>query len=358
MGKKDTSSNVFSDYSIKVIKTTGIVLTMILIVVLVLKGFKVLLLALAGILISIFFHGIASILQSKLPLKRTPALIISILLFISVSVGVSFLLYPRVSSQINSLEKELPEAANETKEKIEETQVGQWVIDQTKTITKQSSNGGKQITSFFSSFFGGLGDIYIIFFLGLFFMIQPELYKRGIIVLFPKHKRKRTEEVINTLGYTLKRWLLGKLFSMLIVGILTGIGLAILGIPLALTLAIFAAIVSFIPNFGPIISLIPAFLLAFTKGGDYALYTVLLYAVVQAIESNAITPLIQKKMISFPMAMILLAQVLLGIFTGGLGLILAVPVVAIAMVLIKMLYIEDILGDTSIEVKGEEKFTS
>lgn len=358
MEKKNASNSVFSDFSMKIIKTAGIVLTMILIVALILKGFKVLLLALAGILISIFFHGIASILQSKLPLKRTPALIISILLFISVSVGVSFLLYPRVSSQINSLEKELPEAANEAKEKIEETQVGQWVIDQIKTITEQSSNGGKQITSFFSSFFGGLGDIYIIFFLGIFFMAQPDLYKRGIIVLFPKHKRKRAEEVVYTLGYTLKRWLLGKLFSMLIVGILTGIGLAILGIPLALTLAIFAAIVSFIPNFGPIIGLIPAFLLAFTKGGEYALYTVLLYIVVQAIESNVITPLIQRKMISFPMAMILLAQVLLGIFTGGLGLILAVPVIAIVMVLIKMLYIEDILGDTSIEVKGEEKFTS
>lgn len=358
MGKKDASSNVFSDFSIKVIKATGIVLTMILLVALVLKGFKVLLLALAGILISIFFHGIASILQAKLPLKRTSSLIISVLLIIIVGVGVSLLLYPQVSSQINTLEKDLPEAANGAKEKIEETQVGQWIIGQIKTIPEQSEGGGKQITSFFSSFFGGLGDIYIIFFLGLFFMIQPELYKRGIIVLFPKHKRKRAKEVVYTLGYTLKRWLLGKLFSMLIVGVLTGIGLAILGIPLALTLGLFAAIISFIPNFGPIISLIPAFLLAFTKGGDYALYTVLLYAVVQAIESNAITPLIQKKMISFPMAMILLAQVLLGIFTGGLGLILAVPVVAIAMVLIKMLYIEDILGDTSIEVKGEEKFTS
>src|SRR5690606_1322523 len=143
----------------------------------------------------------------------------------------------------------------------EETQVGQWIIDQTKTFTEQPEDSGKQITSFFSSFFGGLGDIYIIFFLGLFFMVQPGLYVRGIIVLFPKHKRKWIEEVVFTIGYTLKRWLLGTLFSMLTVGVLTGIGLTILGIPLALTLALFAAIVSFIPNFGPIISLIPAFLL-------------------------------------------------------------------------------------------------
>lgn len=358
MGKKEASNKVFSNFSLKVIKATGIVLIMVLIVALILKGFKVLLLALAGILISIFFHGIASILQSKLPLKRTPALIISVLLFIMVSSGISLLLYPQVSTQINSLEKELPEAASSAKEKIEETEVGQWLIGQIKTISEQSEGGGEKITSFFSSFFGGLGDIYIIFFLGIFFMAQPDLYKRGIITLFPKHKRKRAKEVVNTLGYTLKRWLLGKLFSMLIVGILTGIGLAILGIPLALTLALFAAVVSFIPNFGPIISLIPAFLLALTKGTDYALYVVILYIVVQAIESNLLTPLIQKKMISFPMAMILLAQVLLGIFTGGLGLILAVPVIAIVMVMIKMLYIEDILGDTSVEVKGEEKFTS
>ena len=87
-------------------------------------------------------------------------------------------------------------------------------------------------------------------------------YTNGIITLFPKQKRKRVEEVLLTLGYTLKRWLLGKLFSMLVVGILTGIGLVILDIPLALTLAIFAALITFIPNFGPIFSLIPAFLIA------------------------------------------------------------------------------------------------
>ncbi|GAA4271965.1 AI-2E family transporter [Aquimarina gracilis] len=353
---KDSSAFAISDFSKKIIKATSIVIIMVLCTILVLKGFKVILLILAGILFATFFRGIASAIKSKLPVGDGFSLFIattSVLLMFSI---ILYVLLPRVSSQLQTLEKELPVAAKETRTKLESTQVGYWVIQQASIYKKKYERDSERLTLFFSSFFGGLADVYIIFFLGIFFMIQPRIYKNGIVLLFPKAKRERADQVLLTIGYTLKQWLLGKLFSMLVVGILTGIGLTILGIPLALTLGIFAALITFIPNFGPIISLVPAFLLAFTKGTDYAVYVCILYAAIQALESNVITPLIQHKMISFPLAMILIAQVILGIFTGVLGLILAVPVVAIIIVLVKMVYIEDILGDYAIEVKGEDKF--
>jgi predicted PurR-regulated permease PerM len=122
---------------------------------------------------------------------------------------------------------------------------------------------------------------------------------------------------------------------------------------LALTLALFAGLISFIPNFGPLLAMLPAFLLGYTVGPMTGLYVVLLYVAVQAVESNVLTPMIQKKMISFPMAMVLLAQVVLGIFTGVLGVILAVPpVVATIIVLVKMAYIEDVLKDSSVDGGG------
>ncbi len=265
-------------------------------------------------------------------------------------------LYPRVSSQIEVLEVELPKAAQDVKSKLSNNKVGNLVLNEVGRYKGELKKNKEQLTIFFSSFLGGLADLYIVVFLGMFLMVQPSLYINGIITLFPKPKRKRTEEVLLTMGYTLKRWLLGKIFSMLIVGVLTCTGLAILGVPLALTLGIFAALITFIPNFGPIFSLIPAFLLALTMGENYAFYVVLLYGGIQIVESNILTPLIQKKMIAFPLAMILVAQVILGIFTGMLGLILAVPVIAILMVFVKMVYVEDILGDRSITVMGEELF--
>ncbi len=354
--KRKESIFSISDFSRKVIKATSIVIIMILCTFLILKGFKVLLLILAGILFATFFRGIASTIKSKLRLRQGFALFVSVILVFITFLITIYAVLPRVSDQVQILEKELPMAAKETRQKLESSSIGFWVIQQASIYKKKYQRDNEKLTLFFSSFFGGLADIYIIFFLGVFFMIQPKMYTKGIILLFPKPKRERANQVLLTIGYTLKKWLLGKILSMLVVGVLTGIGLAILGMPLALTLAIFAALITFIPNFGPIISLIPAFLLAFTKGADYAIYVCILYASIQAIESNIITPLIQRKMISFPLAMILIAQVVLGIFTGVLGLILAVPTVAIVMVLIKMIYIEDILDDYSIEVKGEERY--
>ncbi|SHJ10726.1 AI-2E family transporter [Aquimarina spongiae] len=355
MKKKESIFNI-SDFSKKIIKSTSIVIIMILCTFLILKGFKVLLLILAGVLFATFFRGIASAIESKLPFNSGLSLFASVLLVVTVFSLTLIGIAPRVSSQMQILDKELPLAAKEAQQKIESSPVGYWVIQQIRIYKKKYERDSEKLTLFFSSFFGGLADIYIIFFLGFFFMIQPKMYSRGIILLFPKPKRERAHQVVLTMGYTLKKWLLGKLLSMIVVGVLTGIGLAILGVPLALTLAIFAALITFIPNFGPIIALIPAFLLAFTKGVDHAIYVCILYAFIQAVESNIITPIIQRKMISFPLAMILIAQVVLGIFTGVLGLILAVPVVAIIMVVIKMVYIEDILGDYSVEVKGEEKY--
>jgi predicted PurR-regulated permease PerM len=130
------------------------------------------------------------------------------------------------------------------------------------------------------------------------------------------------------------------------------LGLWILGVPLALALGFIAGLLSFVPNFGPLIALIPAVLVGLMEGPSTALYVVILYIVIQAVESNLITPMIQKQMVYLPPAVILIGQVLLGILVGGLGLILATPIIAIAVVLVQLLYVEDVLGDKSSE---EEK---
>lgn len=145
---------------------------------------------------------------------------------------------------------------------------------------------------------------------------------------------------MNNIGGNLKKWLKGKLFAMLVVFVLTSIGLIIIGIPMWLTLALIAGILNFIPNFGPLIALIPAVLIAFLQGESTALWVAALYIAVQVTESNFITPLVQQRLIRIPPALIIIAQLLIAPLTGGWGLVLATPLMIIIIVLVQELYIK------------------
>ncbi|MDQ3179715.1 MAG: AI-2E family transporter, partial [Acidobacteriota bacterium] len=147
--------------------------------------------------------------------------------------------------------------------------------------------------------------------------------------------------------------LIGKVASMIFIGLLTWIGLYILGVPLSLTLGLIAGLLSFIPNFGPIFSAVPAILLGFIDSPIKALYVLILFIVVQIIESNVVTPMIERRTVELPPALTIVVQLALGILIGGLGLVLATPLLVVVMVLVQMVYIQDILGDRDVEV--EEK---
>lgn len=307
-------------------------------------------LVLAGVLIAIFFRGIASLIHKKIKLNFNIALVLSVVLILGLLTLTGFYMAPKISEQYKQLKEAVPQGYEKLKSNLRKSETGKLVLEQIQQPLNQSGGGNNirgKVMTFFSTTFGVLGDIYIIFFLGIFFMAQPQVYKKGIIKLFPPDRRERTAEVLDQTGMTLQRWLLGKIMSMTIVAVLTIVGLNILGVPLAFTLGIIAGLLSFIPNFGPLIALVPAILIALLKEPQLALYVTLLYVGIQAVESNLLMPFIQKSMVKLPMAMVLIAQIALGIVAGGLALILAVPVVAILKVWIDMVYVEDILEKRS-----------
>lgn len=138
-------------------------------------------------------------------------------------------------------------------------------------------------------------------------------------------------------------WLLGRIWASLFVGVLTVIGLLLLDMPLAFTLGLL--VLNFIPNIGPILSGVPAVLLALLKSPTLAIYVIVLYVVIQSVESYLVTPLIQRRVVSLPPALTLTAQLLLASLLGFLGLFLATPLTVVAMVLIEELYIKDVLEE-------------
>ena len=196
------------------------------------------------------------------------------------------------------------------------------------------------LQQFFQSTFGVLGDLYVVLFIGIFFTISPKTYINGFVQIIPVKGQDKAQQVLDTLGEQLRKWLKGTLFSMFVVFVLTAIGLAIIGIPLWLVLALLAGLISFIPNFGPMLALIPAVLVGLMDSPQTALIILGLYILIQFIESNFITTAIQKKLINMPPALILIAQLFMGSLTGAWGLILALPVILIIIVLVQELYIK------------------
>jgi predicted PurR-regulated permease PerM len=322
----------------KVWIATGIVILAVVLIWLIKATFSVLLLILAASLIALYFRGLSGLLVRKLHFTSKLALPVSIIGSLLLLGLFFWLAGSRINEQVQQLSATLPGTIEKAKQQIGQSAIGQKALEQfgSPESMKKSSETVRQ---FFRSSFGVLADVYVILFLGLFFTVSPSVYVNGFLKLIPLKGREKAEEVVNQTGSTLTKWLKGKLFAMLVVAVLTIIGLLIIGVPMAFTLGLIAGILNFIPNFGPLIAMIPAGLVGLMQSPTIALLVAGLYIVVQVVESNIITPQIQKRLIEIPPGLIIIAQLLMGVLTGGWGLLLATPLIAILMVTLNVVWI-------------------
>ena len=338
----------------KVLITLGITLPILLVILLLGVVFKVLLLILAGALMAIGITALAGRIRSIVPVGEPWSKLIAVLLFLGLVVGGGVLLAPSVSQQFAAMKADLPSTLEHVRSQMEGNRLGSMLVDQfpedPQAFLKRHTGLLKQSLGVFSTTFGVIGDIYVILLLALYFVISAGPYQVGIISLVPKGGRLRARQVLDKMHLSLENWLKGKFISMALVWLLTGIALWIMGIPMALTLSLVAGLLCFIPNFGPLMAMVPAVLVASLQGPQMALNVILVFTAIQFVEGSFITPKIQERMVNLPLAMIMIAQVTLGMLTGALGLILATPIIVIIMELVKMLYVEDVLGGGAEEV--------
>lgn len=306
-----------------------------------------------GILFSIFLNSISSFLREKTHLKYGVCLFITLLFFTLSFTLIGYFLAPSLAHQFDQLTKDLPLAFSKLMNKFSQYSWAQVIKNEAKpeSVIENSPDLLRKATNAFGNAIEWVTNILIMALIGLYCAFEPSVYSKGTIKLFPKAKRPRVIQVMNEIDETLRWWLIGKFFGMFVIGVLTMIGLTLLKVPLALALAIIAAILTFIPNIGPIISAAPAVLLGFVESPQKALYIALLYLGIQTIESYLLTPMVQRKTISLPPALTLSAQVVFGYVIGGIGVAFATPFTAIILVLVKMLYIEDKLHD-KVELNG------
>ncbi|MDO7886743.1 AI-2E family transporter [Hymenobacter cheonanensis] len=348
------SAPVTAAYVYRVLAALGLIVLVLGLLGLLGLAFGVFLRLLAALLIALPLRAGAEWLNRRTGLPTGLAVALLSLLVLALLGGMGWLFSAKIGAQVSTLQQQLPEAIRTAQARISTTEWGRWLAGENfdyRKIMGGTSEWLGRATGIFSTTFSILADGYVILFLTVFLVIQPKTYRAGLVLLVPKAGRARANEVLDKISSTLVSWVVGRLASMLFVGVLTVLGLSFLGMPLAGVLGLFAGLVTFIPNIGPVVSMVPALLLAFFNGGPHmALYVLLLYLAAQTLESAAVSPVLQQRLISLPPALILVGQLIIGSFTGLLGLTLATPIIAIITVLVKMLYVQDVLGDDTAKV--------
>lgn len=316
------------------------------------------LLAFAGALGAIVLDALAR------PLRRAARLphgvSVGVVAFATIAlVGTFAWLYgPRVLEQAAELVERLPSSAAALSREMRGSQGNEVVA----AVSERAGQVDWQsfgpvvfgsVAGIFATAVGALGGAVAAFALAVFLALRPRLYVRGLLRLVPRERRPRAAEVLDAIGNALRWWLVGRAIAMAIVAVITFAGLALLGIPQALVLAVVAGVFTFVPYVGPVMGAVPAVLLAASDSLTTAAWVVALYVGVQAIENYLVTPIVEGRAVSLPPALLIAAGVLLAVVFGVLGVLLSTPLTVALVVLVQALYVEDALGDP-VPLLGED----
>lgn len=212
-------------------------------------------------------------------------------------------------------------------------------------VTEQLSGVARYLFPFLSSTITVFAGIFLILVLAIYVGASPTLYHNGLMKLFPRESRERAGEVLTRLANVLRQWLVTQLVAMVAIGTVTTLVLMALDVKSAVALGVIAGFLEFIPTVGPILSAVPAVAMAFLDSPEKALSVAVAYLVIQQLEGNVLIPILMKEGMDLPPALTIVAQAIMALLFGFLGLLVAVPVLAAIVVPIKMLYVEDVLGE-------------
>jgi len=232
------------------------------------------------------------------------------------------------------------------------------------TALVQRLTGGKNIQSLLSgggrpplqrapellgATLGGLVDAVVVVAAALYFAAAPEMYANGLVRLVPIPYRGRARAILGEMASTLRWWTLGQLVDMVVVGVLSTVGLRLLGVPLPYALGALAGLLTFVPYFGAILAAVPAVAVAATVSLQTAGWVVGVFLVCHGVEGYIVAPYVQRRTVDLPPALTILSMLVLGALFGPLGLAVATPLAAVALVGVREVYVRDTLGDATVD---------
>jgi predicted PurR-regulated permease PerM len=304
-----------------------------------------------AVLVGVLFGGASSFVERHTLLSRGQALILTIAAFIIVFGSIIALFGPQISAQIADLAQRLPGAVDNFEQRFGLGDLSGKLMEQVR------SNSGSllfQITSMAAFILSVAVNTVLVLVAGAYLAAQPELYRTGALKLVPPDQRRVMGETLDDAGAALKKWLIGQLLAMLVIGTLTGVIVWYIGLPAPVALGITAGIAEFVPILGPILGFLIPVLLAASMDPTTLLWTIGMLAVVQLLEAYALTPIIQRRMVSLPPVLTLFAILCFGLLFGPLGLLFATPMAVVTAVLVTRLYIRELL-DEHAKVPGEKE---
>jgi predicted PurR-regulated permease PerM len=191
------------------------------------------------------------------------------------------------------------------------------------------------------------GALVLVVFLAVYIAAEPDVYRRGLLLLFKPPARARLDPVLTAIAKKMRRWLGTQAIAMLVIGSVTTILMMIIGVRAALPLGVIAGLLEFIPNIGPTLSAIPAIAMAFVDSPQKALVVVITYWGIQFLENNLLIPYLMKEHLDLPPALTLMVQVVMAYVFGLLGLFVATPLLAAVFVAVQRLHVvPDPVADT------------
>lgn len=310
------------------------------------QGRDILFVLFFGVLFGVFLSAFTGWLEGR-GLPRLPALVLVVLGLAGMIAGFWVVLWPVLSDQLSTVGRDLPQAANQAADWIEarmRTVLGDPGGDVEERIRDRL---GDQVTTILggalpilNSALGAVAGLLLVVVVGIYTAARPDLYRNGFLRLVPPAHRDRIGEALSRSEHTLRRWMIGTLINMVIVALLVLVGLWILGVPAAIALALIAGLLEFVPFIGPILAAVPAIAVALTVSPVTALWVAVLYTVVQQLEGDVIMPVVMRGAARLPPALTVLFQAFMAVIFGFLGLLLAVPILAVVMVMVETLYIE------------------
>lgn len=355
LGELDTAGSNLR----RVVSTAATIVATLLLVALVWQVSHVMLVFFAAVLFAVLLDGMTRLVERVAHIPRAAALGLVFAAIAGVIVTFVWVVGPQLSTQISELGARIPEAVKHLASLLRDEAWSRMLLEkllETQQIVPPAAGILGQFPGVFSTTVGALTNAAIIVVAGAYLAIEPNPYIHGALRLLPLPQRAYGREVLQALGRALSWWLIGRMVSMVAVGLLTVVGLWLIEMPLALALGLIAGLLSFVPYLGPILSAVPAILVALVHSPLQVVYVVIVYSTVQFLESNLITPVVQERAVSLPPAVLLIAQLAMGVLFGLLGVLLATPFAVVVIALIQMLYVRDMLGDR-IRILGQHEHT-
>ena len=319
---------------------------------------EILLLLFISVLFAIYLGGITEALQRRFAVPRAVGLAAALLITLVGAAGVGLLIVPPLIEQTQDLFESLPLLVATWEREL----MALAARSEFAALVLGARPPGE---SYIAGFFGEIGGYFrgavpyvvstvqitihviSVLIMGLYFALRPSLYREGFIQLALPIHRELVRDILTDLGRTLRAWIGGQLLAMLVLGVLTWIGLELLRVPYALAFGVFTGAVAIVPFFGTLVStIVPAIFVIGTGGIGHFFLVILLGVVVHLIEANLVAPMIMERRVHLPPVLSILSVLIMAHLLHVVGLLVAVPVLATTMVIVRRVYVHRILEGT------------